>query len=54
MNQTKLVYVDSEEFLMLLNRALNTWEPQDAPDWAFPVADALEAGNDVMVMIEHG
>jgi len=37
--------IPSDEFLMLLRRALNTLDPQKAPQWAIQACEGLERGN---------
>jgi len=41
--------IPSDEFLMLLRRALNTLDPQKAPKWAMEVCAGLEEGVEYVI-----
>ena len=46
----KVFTIPAKELLDLLNRALNTLEPQLQPEWALPLTDYLEKEGNVVCL----
>jgi hypothetical protein len=45
------VEVKAEDFLKLLNRALNTMEPAHQPEWATPITDHIRPTDKVEILL---
>ena len=45
------IHFSAKDLRLLLHRSLNTLEPQDAPDWSYPLADQLRDTDEIILTV---